>query len=597
MTKIHAVDLYAGAGGTSTGLALTCKELGVDVELSAINHWKEAVETHQANHPWAKHYWMDVEAAVPREIVPGGHLDILVASPSCVYHSRAAGGRPKKEQERASPWHILRWLDELEVDSLLVENVPEFSSWGPLDADGHPIKGLKGSTYGSWVSAIESYGYTVEARVLNAADYGAPTSRSRIFIAARKGETKIRWPEPTHSQKGKGRKKWRPAKDIIDWTLEGKSIFGRKKPLSPNTIRRIVEGLKRFGGQELQPFIIQMEHGGSIKDIGDPLPTITTAKGGSMALVKPEPFVLSQASGGAPRPVRKPLPTIPGRGAHALVQPFILSQGSNGAPKSTDDDPVPAILTGGKHALIEPFIVPNFGERKTQRPRVHRVSKPLPSVTSHGAGGLVDAVIVEYHAGKGVEKRVASIKEPLKTVDTSNRFGIARPFILPVEGYFQDDGRTHNPPRDIDLPLGTITQRGYGGVVEPFIVRLNGTDESQVKNSSRSIEEPVPALATNQHIGLAEPYVLQYNGNSHAQPVTEPLPTIPTRDRFGLVQPVVNGRMLDIRFRMLQPHELAAAMTFPKGYKFTGTKTEVVKQIGNAVVVELAHVLTRSLLS
>ena len=560
MTTIHAVDLYAGGGGTSTGLALACKELGLEVDLTAINHWKEAVETHKANHPWANHLCMEVEQAIPRKIVKGGHLDILVASPSCVYHSRAAGGRPKNEQDRASPWHILRWLEELDVDSLLVENVPEFSGWGPLDAEGNPIKELKGTTYRAWLMAVESLGYTVEARVLNAADYGAPTSRSRIFVAARKGEATIRWPKPTHRKEGKGRRRWRPAKEIIDWSIEGKSIFTRKKPLSPNTIRRIVEGLKRFGGEELQPFIIQMEHGGSLKDMDKPLPTITTAKGGSMAVVRPEAFLLSQGSNGAPKAVsRDPVPAILTGGKHAFVQPFILSQASGGAPRPVDK-PAPTITGGGAHALVDAFIIPHFGERKTQRPRTHSIDDPLPAATSHGAGSLVSATIIKYHSGRrdGGRKRAYSVEEPLKTIDTSNRLGIARSFILPVEGFHQEGGRTHNPARSVETPLGTITQRGYGGVVQPFLA--------------------------------------EYYGNSAVQSVDEPLPTVPTKDKFALVQPVHNGFALDIKFRMLEVHELAAAMQFPKSYIFMGTKAERIKQIGNAVVVGVAYKLTRSLL-
>ena len=512
---IHAVDLFAGAGGTSTGLALACKELGRNVDLVAINHWEPAIESHALNHPWAKHICASAESLDPRVVVPRRHLQILVASPECVGHSRAAGGRPKNDQKRASAWQILRWLELLKVDRVLVENVIEFRDWGPLNSRGFPIKSRKGEIYQSWFRAIRSFGYNVAAKVLNAADYGAPTSRSRLFIVAKKGNIAITWPEPTHSRKGDGRKKWRPAREIIDWSIKGQSIFTRKRPLSIRTIGRIIEGLKRFGGSELQPFIVLMEHGGGIKSIGDPLPTITTAKGGSMGLVEPS-FVLSQASGGAPRSVTEPLPTIPAGGAHALIEPFILSQGSNGAPRSVKD-PVPSILTAGKHALVQPFIVPFFGERKGQAPRNHPVSEPLPAVTSHGAGALVQS------------------------------------FLLPVRGYFGQ-----NTPKSVDEPLGTITQRGYGGLVEPCIV--------------------------------------QYNDNSGAHSVNEPLPTIPTHDRFGLVQPTLNGRCLDVRFRMLQPHELAGAMGFPRSYKFCGTKTEITRQIGNAVVVHIAKALCGSLL-
>lgn len=423
MTRaVRAVDLFCGAGGTSRGLALACQELGKRVDLTAINHWKIAIESHAANHPWAKHVCANVESLDPREVVPRRHLNILVASPECVGYSCAAGGRPKNDQKRASAWHILRWLELLKVDSILVENVREFKDWGPLNSRGFEIKARKGEIYRAWLSAIRSFGYNVDTRVLNAADYGAPTSRSRLFIAARKGNAPINWPEPTHSKTGTGKRKWHPAREIIDWSLKGQSIFTRKKPLSMRTVARIIEGLKRFGGRELQPFIVLMEHGGGIKSLEDPLPTITTAKGGSMALAEPS-FVLSQASGGAPRSVEDPLPTIPAGGAHALIESFVLSQGSK------------------------------------------------------------------------------------------------------------------------------------------------------------------------------EPCLLQYNGNSGAHSVNEPLPTIPTHDRFALVQPEVNGRVLDVRFRMLQPHELASAMGFPSKYKLHGTKTEAVRQIGNAVVVQVSKALCKSLLS
>ncbi len=296
-----------------------------------------------------------------------------------------------------------------------------------------------------------------------------------------------------------------------------------------------------------------MEHGGGIKSLDEPLPTITTAKAGSMSLV--EPFILSQASGGAPRPVSKPLPTIPTKGAHALIEPFVLAQGSNGAPRSVEE-PLPTIVTGGKEALVEPFIIPFFGEREGQAPRNHPVSEPLPAVTSHGAGALVEPFLVKYHGGKNKNphKRIASVNDPIATIDTQNRFGLAEPFLLPVRGFF---GR--NTPKSVDDPLGTITQRGYGSLVESIIV--------------------------------------QYNGNSGAHSVNEPLPTIPTHDRFALVQPEVNGYRLDIKFRMLQPHELAGAMGFPREYKLCGTKTEIVRQIGNAVVVQVAKALCKSLLS
>ena len=555
---IHAADLFCGGGGTSTGLALACKDLGRDVELVAINHWAEAIETHTLNHPWAKHICQNVEAVDPRVAVPEGHLQVLVASPECTFHSRAAGGRPKNDQRRSSAWQILRWLELLNVDSLLIENVPEFRNWGPLNAKGFPIKSRKGEVYRSFISAIRAFGYNVDAQVLNAADYGAPTSRSRIFIQARRGSKAVNWPTPTHSKKGLGERRWRAAKEIIDWSIHGQSIWSRKRALSPRTYARIIEGLKRFGGLELKPFILLMEHQGSVRSTDDPLPTITTAKGGAMALVEPigQPFILSQGSNGAPKGVNdEPIPSILTGGKHALVETgFILSQGSGGAPRSLND-PMPTIPGGGAHALI----VPMFGEREGQKLRVKSIEEPLDSVTSHGAGALAEAVIVEYHAGKNRRNRASSVDEPLKTIDTSNRFALATPFILPIEGYHQEGIKSHNPAKSLEEPLGTITQRGGGGVVEAFLT--------------------------------------QYNGNSPPQSIEDPLPTISTRDRFGLVQPVIDNRVLDIRFRMLQPHELAAAMGFPSSYQWRGTKTATVKMIGNAVSVDIAKALCTALLT
>ena len=454
MTRtVHAADLFCGAGGTSTGLARACRSLGLELDLLGVNHWKVAIETHTRNHPWARHICQRVEALSPREAVPGGRLDLLVASPECTFHSVARGGRPINDQLRASPWHLLPWLQELVVDSVLIENVPEFQNWGPLTVKGTPMKQQTGETFKAWVGAIRSLGYNVDWKVLNAADYGDATSRRRFFLQARRGRTPVVWPVPSHSRGGRmpGTKRWRAAREVIDWSLKGESIFGRKRPLAPKTIERILEGLRRFGGPQLQPFLV-------------------------------------------------------GAG------------GPSGAGSTRSlDEPMPTVLKENHHALVEPFIVPNFGERPGQAPRTHSVDEPLPAPTSHGAGALVE------------------------------------PFLLPLEGVYGG-----NAPRGLGDPLPTITQRGGGSLVEPYLV--------------------------------------QYNGMSGAHPVSQPVPALTTHDRLGLVMPVVDGYTLDIRFRMLQPHELARAMGFD-GYEFTGSRTEVVKQIGNAVATHIAEALCRSLLA
>jgi len=570
MSKIDVVidgaDLFAGAGGTSTGLISAVQELGWKIRLTAVNHWEKALKTHEANYPWAKHIPADIEAVNPLEAIPGGHLDILVASPECTHYSRAAGGRPKNEQKRASAWAIFRWLEFLNVDSVLIENVPEFTSWGALDTKGHPIKARKGEIYRAWLRSFRAHGYTVEAKVLNAADYGAPTSRSRLFVAAKKGRGRPAWPVSTYSKQGWPLKKWRAAREIIDWSLQGESIFSRKRPLSPRTIRRIMEGLKRFGGQGLRPFIILMEHSGGIKDIEEPLPTITTAKGGAFGLATPlgtpQPFIVAMENvnrlGRKVKSIDDPLWTITAKGAMGIAQPFILSyHGGNGAEKrvSSTEQPIATIDTSNRFAVVEPFIVPNFGEHEGQNPRTHSVEEPLPSVTSHGAGNLI------------------------------------QPFILPLEGIYR-----RNKARSIEDPLGTITQNGGGNLIQPFLVEYYGN------GGAKSVDKPLGTITTKDRYGLVKPYVLRFNGIQDSQvkgsacSIDEPLPTIATQSHLGLVQPQINGRVLDIKFRMLQPKELAGATGFPENYKFLGTKTEVVKQIGNAVVVDIAKALCFSLL-
>lgn len=411
---IRAADLFCGAGGASTGLARACEALGERVELLAVNHWDLAVETHAANHPWARHLCEALDSVDPRKAVPGGKLDVLLASPECTHHSVARGGKPVSNQSRATAWHVLRWAEALRPSFVAVENVPEFRTWGPLGANGRPLKSRAGETFRAWVAALASLGYTVEAKVLNAADYGAATTRRRLFVVARLDGGRARgpviWPEATHSETPDlfGRAKWRAAREVIDWSLVGRSIFGRSKPLADNTLRRIAAGARKFWGLELEPFLIAMEHGGRVLDATKPLPTITTARGGAFGLV--EPFVLGQQSGAMGRAV---------------------------------SDPVPTIATKGALSLIEPFLVKFYG------------------------------------SGENVE------------------------------------------------------------------------------------------------------------------PVTRPLSTVTTRDRFGLVEPA----HLDIRFRMLAPHELAAGMGFPASYRFAGNREAQVRQIGNAVVVEQAEAICRAMLT
>jgi DNA (cytosine-5)-methyltransferase 1 len=372
---IEAVDLFAGAGGTSTGLIQAAKELGLDLHLTAINHWDVAISSHALNHPGVKHLCVNLNNVKPLDVVPGGRLDLLIASPECTHHSNARGGKPMDEQSRAGAEFVTMWAEKLYIENILIENVKEFMTWGPLDENRRPIQHLKGQLFLNFIDRLRAFDYVVEYRLINAANYGDATTRERLFILARKSHSKITWPEPTHSKTGEfgflaKTKKWKPARDIIDWENKGKSIFDRKKPLRPNTMRRIMKGLEKFGGM---PFLAEY-HGASsingdrVSSIDKPLPTVATSNQFGFCV----PFVIGQQSGATPRSVNEPISTIAGAGAisliepyivkmfgianaWALVNPFLVNYNSNGGPHSIED-PLDTITGKDRFGLVMPMV-------------------------------------------------------------------------------------------------------------------------------------------------------------------------------------------------------------------------------------------------
>jgi DNA (cytosine-5)-methyltransferase 1 len=515
----------------------------------AINHWPLAIQTHMKNHPWARHmcaslvpvetqqtkggiFANGVEAVDPNVAVPGGKLDVLLAAPSCVHHSVARGGKPREAQSRAQPWCIVRWADALHPEGILVENVREIMSWGPLDDKGQIVKERKGEYFREWLQAFDNLGYRVEYKVLCAANYGDPTTRERFFLQARRKRHKIQWPDSTHSKAGAdGLPKWRSAREIIDWSLPGQSIFNRKKPLCLKTIQRIAAGLERFGGEWAKPFLCILYGTNKVRDIERPLPTVT-AGGQHIALC--QSFLLGQQSGSAPRSVDDPVPTIATAGAISLVQPFILpAEGyfRGNAPRSIDD-PMPTVVASKETGyLVEPFLctVSHGDDSKSAKPenRCHSVNAPLPVVTSHSDQALI----------------------------------------------------------------------------QPFVMQTSHTKSTGRGKYVWGTDEPLRTITSGSEYALVKPYLVKYFKTGIAKPVSDPLDTVTTKPRFGLVEPLVvqlpNGDIvfLDIRFRMLQPRELAAAMSFPPEYELAGTKEEVVKQIGNAVPTRTACELVKALMA
>lgn len=693
-------DLFCGAGGSSTGAKRALAGLGYQMILTAVNHWNVAIETHSANHPEARHYVDDVTRADPIKLVPEGKLDLLMASPTCTYHSRARGGKPTSDQQRMDPWAVVRWCSELRVKRLLVENVPEFVDWGPIDTrNGKPIKSRKGEYFRAWVAALRALGGWVEWRTLNAANYGDATTRVRFFLMARFDGKKNPWPEPTHSREGADLlgvavRKWRAARDIIDWSIDGQSIFDRKRPLARATLERIYAGARKFRWPE--PYLVILRQHMDAQSVDGPVPSICTGGdrgGGHIALAQPfllnrhgdngstrghsledpmptadcrgagyliepvEPFVfpMQQSTGrlrghrsvdaslptitassndiglvvpfvanlahtGADesgcRPISEPLHTLhAGGGSHALVvpmrngmepcesadplpslttksqiglaEPFLVVAAHGTAPGDTHDrrcrsvdDPLQTITAGGgQFGIAEPFVL---SQASGGAPR--GVSEPMPTITTGGNGGA-HALIAPYY-GSGSGETCTSDESPLPTVTTKARFGI----VVPVTNKNGGPG-----PRSIDEPVPTMTT-AKGGEFALAMPVTHGRDAGRV----RSVDDPLPTV-TGAHRGELAVIVAAFGERKGQAPrfhsVEEPAPTICADGRIQLAEAAPQW---DIRFRMLQPHELAAAMGFSdddQAYEFRGTKTQVTKMIGNAVPVNTATALVSALMS
>lgn len=357
MRVIKAVDLFCGCGGTSAGLYEAGDELGLTVDLLAINHWTVAVKTHSYNHSLATHLCENLDNVNPRKVVPGRHLNIMIASPECTHHSKAKSGKPRDEQSRASAWHICRWGEALRIDDIVVENVPEFVDWRPLRKDGHPENRYsKGYTFRGWLNALASLGYRVEWRILNAADYGDATNRNRFILRARRGRRRITWPDATHATSpSPDQRPHRTARDIIDWSVESQSIFGRKKPLCDNTMRRIAAGMRKFCGTNIEPFIVAY-HGGPDSDrrthsVNAPLPTQDCSN--RFALCEPRPFLVNLKGKSNASSIDWPMPTQTTRQHLYLCQPFLTKYYKSGISKSVDL-PLDTITTKPRFGLVEP---------------------------------------------------------------------------------------------------------------------------------------------------------------------------------------------------------------------------------------------------
>lgn len=570
-------DLMCGAGGTSKGAQKALQRLRLAVTLTVLNHWGIAIATHTANFPEARHYCEDIAAARPHMLVPEGYLDLLCASPTCTFHSAARGGKPTSDQQRSDPWHIVTWLTELRVARLVIENVPEFVNWGPVDPEtGRPIKERRGEYFRAWLEVMRALGFQLDWRILNAADYGAATTRRRFFLIGRSDGGPLAWPVATHFKRKDGEmfahhgKAWRAAREIIDWGIKGRSIFGRPIPMAPKSLDRMLTGIVRFKWPARYVLRLEPELARSLayvirRDFKVRHANMTDEK--RLRLQKR----LRYATGRL-RKLRA-TPVAPTYVGSDKAEAMLVTMRRNADGRSIDQ-PTPGVLANGLHlGLAEPFVL---SQASGGAPR--SVENPVPSIVTGGEVGSGTALIAPYYGG-GSGQTCSSDAEPLPTATTKARFGL----VVPVTN---NNGGPR--PRDLDQPIPTMTtsKRGEFALVMPVT-------HDDASNRARDVDaDPIPGISGASRGDLA--FVTAAFGERDGQAprvhdLAQPTPTICAQGRVNLVEPAAEND--DILFRMLVNGELGAAMGFGADYEFTGTPTEVTKQIGNAVSVEQAEAL------
>lgn len=537
------VDNFAGGGGASTGMELATGRV-VDI---AINHDPDAILMHRTNHPHTTHYQASVWDVDPMEVCRGRPVGLAWFSPDCKHFSKAKGGKPVDKNIRGLAWIVLRWAGTVRPRVIILENVEEFQTWGPV-RKGKPVKKLTGQTFRKWLDQLRNLGYDVEWRELVAADYGAPTTRKRFFLIARCDGRPIVWPTPTHAPadspevKAGLRKPWRSAAEIIDWSLPTPSIFDTKesirekynlaaqRPLRPNTMARVARGVDKFVIKTASPFLVVVNHSGEFRgqDPGEPLQTVTAKHG------------------------------------YGVASP-----------------------------VLAPWTVTN-----TTNSTGHPDSEPVDTARTGGGGGqmFLSASLVQYHTEQGERVRGQGLDAPLLTVDASNRYGLSTVCLEKYYGTATGQGAGE--------PLHTITAKDREGVVAAHMVKLKGT------NLGGPVSEPVQTItAGGGHFGVVTTMIAPVSPGADLKNWPKIRELLNTYCGYGLKEDevilfqITGGLyfMADIGLRMLTPRELYRANGFPDDYiidrDYTGKEYGKAKQVarcGNAVPPPFATALVRA---
>ncbi|WP_145553273.1 DNA cytosine methyltransferase [Yersinia bercovieri] len=642
------VDNFAGGGGASTGIEMAT---GRSVDI-AINHDENAIAMHTTNHPDTLHYCESVFDIDPVAATAGRDVGLAWFSPDCRHFSKAKGSKPVKKEIRGLAWIVVRWALAKKPRVMMLENVEEFKTWGPLitaeDGTEHPDPARAGETFAALVGMLTTgidaghpalleccevlgfdinsidakrlqsgLGYVLEHRELRASDYGAPTIRKRFFMVMRCDGKPVEWPEPTHGdpksldvQSGH-RAPWRTAAECIDWSIPCPSIFERKKPLAENTMKRIARGIQRFVIDNPMPFIVKCNHTSTKTSydcfrgqaLDQPLQTITKTHGYAVVT----PHITKFRTGATGQECDEPLPTItagssirPGGNGHALgmveakLAPFIAGAGgpSYSAKPRAVAQPMHTVCNTNHSCLIAPIIA-RIGQTGFGGDRMaYEAGKPLTTVTSK-AEHLLVAPIIAREFGNSVGHVV---DEPSGTI-TAGGGGKSRLVSAFLAKHF--GGNYTGPGADLGQPAHTVTTVDHHALVTSNLIKLRGTCKD-----GQQVTQPMPTItAGGLHIGEVRAFLLKYYGNEkEGVSLNDPLHTVTTNDRFGLV--TVEGidyQIVDIGMRMLQPHELYAAQGFPSWYiidrDYTGTKYAKDKQVarcGNAVPPPFAEALVRA---
>ncbi|RRU90006.1 DNA methyltransferase [Stenotrophomonas maltophilia] len=577
------VDLFAGGGGASEGLK---QALGIDPAL-AYNHDELAIGMHAANHPLTQHHREDIWHADPRVDVAGRPIGWFHASPDCTHFSQAKGGQPRSRKTRALSWVVLKWVGQLlRADCLhgtntapriiSLENVWQILTWGPLVAkrckttgrvikmDGTiaargervpvenqqlvPDKRHSGRTWQQFVAALRALGYVVDWRKLVASDYGAGTSRERLFLLGRRDGEAIVWPEASHGP-APGQRPFVAAADCLDFSIPCPSIFTRARPLADATMRRIAKGVMRHVINSADPFIVPVTHQGGdrVHSVREPVRTITAANRGELMLAAPElaPFLTEHANASRQRTMAAdgPLPTVCAgvKGGHfSVVSPILAGVGGRAGQSEprTGGEPLYTMTTKADTALVAPHLVKFRGDSIGSA-----ATEPVPTITS-GAGAA-------------------------RPAGAAHALGVATAFLEQANGgFYQGAG---NDARD---PVSTITASG---------------------SQQRLVSADLAQLSPEQEAGALRvaAFLVKYYGSGIAVDLHDPVDTVTTKDRLALVTVHIQGTpyvIVDIGLRMLKPHELYRAQGFPPDYIIDRTAngtplstSAAVRMVGNSV--------------